>query len=1724
MAKENKFGTFGGVFTPSVLTILGVIMYLRLPWVVGQSGLYQAIGIILVAHVISVTTGLSISSIATDKSVGAGGPYYIVSRSLGLPIGGTLGLALFVGLSFSISLYVIGFSESFLPTVGLEADTQAIRICGTLTLIGLTVITFISTSLAIKTQYFILGAIVVSLIAIFFGNPDAAMVSSEPHLTPMDGGESVAILFAIFFPAVTGFTAGVNMSGDLRDPKKGIPRGTMFSIATGLVVYIGLTVFLALRVDPKALAENPKVLQDIALNPWAVIAGIWGATLSSALGSILGAPRILQAVASDGITPKFLAKGTGKTNEPRNALFLAFAIGEAGVLIAELDAIARIVSMVFLATYGFLNASCFIESWASPDFRPQFKIPKVVSLVGAIVCLLIMIQLDLAAMAGATVIMAGLFLLLERRQLRLESGDTWEGIWASVVRAGLYRLGRSIPQQRQWRPNVLMFSVVKDEETRASLLRFATSMISGRGMLTDFVLQPVKPGSKQLDKRVLRNIDFEEQADLPVGVFSRTLPCDDLQEVIVSACRFHGFSGIEPNTILLDWRTHEDDPEKFPELLDSLSEYDLNVLVFSRAPGRETAKRKRIDVWWSMTEGNFALSLSLLRFVTTSEGWDDADLRLLLISDDIARNEDLRRAAASVVKEARMFADIRVFHDVKTPESLIAEESSEADLTILGTPGEVSASTAMARMKYVVSKLNRVLFIDASTAFEDVLRGGRRSQSEASSSLHGVMLDFKDLKLPTHPELAEAATMLDEGYQALATELQEHGIARVYGANLDLIARVAASVDRHFTMLEKGIKGANPAKRRKVVNRVQSSFLIASRELLDESVEDMLRDQASVLSARAEAFLQASSVVDPKRPPIRVQSEKSRFVADEEDSGYLRRFKRRRRFVAWIRREEPSHYVPVARLQSYYFERAVEALLHRTISTFCSDSYRMMVEVGKTINASETSLAILGAASDGKPEEFVRERRQVAADYFAELESAEQERVANLRTELLGQAHAIAQGYADDLGRLDVREFVKRERKLPKSAGAVRADLSDLPGTWRDNQVLLVERARLGLTVSTVQHRLATVAQKVKQTVELEIRNGTLADYEKLHAALIATLESVKAGEKAELAGSYEFTNRFDGKTPIDSLVSQAGGWLTDLPESYETLTDESIQRLEEGSHEASELVSVSVRRLVHHLIESRFIGALQERLAGVPDAEGRAIRVAQDVVRLVRFNLAEATVAASQDGTADDSYQQELAGALENGIERIAGELADLREIGPAIAKSIDAELTDVLQAMNVYELANADASFNRQMLRGQNRALGWVKDLGTRGRTRVREASVSLLYRRSAGLLLAKRLRSADDSTTVVDRVLDFTSANTPKPETLRELPFYYRQLFFRQSLVNESFWVGREQELARARQAISAHRRGTPGTLIIRGEHDSGKSALCRKILSGPLAKQQTFRVMPPAAGEIDPSAFRRALSAAILAANEGQEDEEGRASGGERRLLESVPDGSVIVIEDLELWWERSARGWAVIDQILRLIREASARCLFIVEINVHAFAFINRFRPLADTALAVLDCEPLPAESLKRIVMLRHASTGMKIRLKEKGEDELAAWDMARLFSRYFDYSGGMVGATLHAWVSNIDRVERDQLDIHVPKVNDWDVLDELRSEWCALLVQLALHKRADEARLQRITLVEERELEEHLGALTRSGLIVEDGRGVFEINPFVGHIVLDKLRRRGLLP
>lgn len=683
MTKIQKFGSFAGVFTPSLLTILGVIMYMRLGWVVGNAGLIGAIVIIGIAHVISITTGLSISSVATDKKIGAGGVYYVLSRSMGIPIGGSIGISLYVGTALSIALYLIGFAESFNDFFDFGMTINDFRITGSIALVAITILALISTSIALKTQYIILTAIVVSIVSIVFGTRD--FVPETVSMVATEGAVPMEIVFAVFFPAVTGFTAGIAMSGDLKDPKKSIPKGTLWAIGVGLVVYISLAIFIAVSIDSETLKSDYNILMKMALFSPAVVAGIWGATLSSALGGVLGGPRILQAMSMDKVTPKVFSKGKGRNNEPVNALILVFIIAEAGILIGELDVIARIVSMFYLTAYGFINIAFFLENWANPDFLPTFKIKRWVGLLGFFACFAVMFKLDMIAMLVALAIIASLYFWLQRKEVKIQSNDVWGSVWENIVNKGLKKINANAEVQSSWNPNIILFSGRSEHQ---SYLLELSKTVSGRtGIVTNFKLIVDKNNSKPL-KKSEQIVTDEAFSDL--GIFARQIKVDNIYTGIKNIATTFGFSGVEPNTIMMGWPKGLEDSKEYAEMTEALLHLDYNLLYLDFDKRTKFGDYKAVDLWWRETDSkNAEMMLNIARFIIASPRWQETNIRVLFVNNNNVDNAIVYNKIYKLVEDLRVDVEIEIINNAvqqKAFYDLIEKYSATTDLTLVGIP------------------------------------------------------------------------------------------------------------------------------------------------------------------------------------------------------------------------------------------------------------------------------------------------------------------------------------------------------------------------------------------------------------------------------------------------------------------------------------------------------------------------------------------------------------------------------------------------------------------------------------------------------------------------------------------------------------------------------------------------------------------------------------------------------------------------------------------------------------------------------------------------------------------------------------------------------------------------------------------------------------------------------------------------------------------------------
>ena len=780
MASQKKFGTFSGVLTPSLLTILGVIMYMRLGSIVGNStGILQVILIILFAHLISITTGLSVSSIATDKKIDKGGIYYMLTRSLGLPIGGAIGLTIFIATAFSISLYLIGFSESIIPVINEDwvangISTNKLRIFGSLALTIILIIAYVSTNFALKIQYIILGLIVLSLGSIFLGNQNSLKVGSDIIKSP-----NFATLFGLFFPAVTGFTAGVAMSGDLRNPKISIPWGTMLSISIGLLVYLILSIFIYYNIDSSYLKSNNNVLIEFGAIPLLVLCGVWGATLSSALGGILGGPRILQAMSIDKITPKIFAKESGSNNEPRNALFLTFIIAEIGILIGELNVIAELVAMFYMAAYLFINLSCFLEQWSSPDFRPKFKIPLWISLLGAVSTLLLMIQLNLAATLVAVLFMLVFWFWLSKKDLVLGTGDVWLSVWNSVVKTGLKNLQKKTIHQRNWQPNILLFS--GGTSNRPHLIEFGKSIIGRVGMVSNFDLIETK-SAKVLFPKSAQNL--KDDIVIDDSIFHRKMYCQNIFKGIESIATTYGFSGVDPNTILMGWAKNTKDPIWFGQMTQKLKELDYNILYLDYDVKKGFGNYEKIDLWWSEFNKENELSLQLIKFLRSSPTWKKATLKIYFVNSKKVDSKEILSKVEKMVERKRMVAEFSVinnFEDQKNLSEYIRIKSYDADLILMKLPKLIQGEEKIFinSTNNLFDQIGSSLFLEASNSFVGKLKSETNFKTISNPKNDINLEDFQGITIDTFDKKFNLnfAEWLNKFYkinQVFVKDLQTH--------------------------------------------------------------------------------------------------------------------------------------------------------------------------------------------------------------------------------------------------------------------------------------------------------------------------------------------------------------------------------------------------------------------------------------------------------------------------------------------------------------------------------------------------------------------------------------------------------------------------------------------------------------------------------------------------------------------------------------------------------------------------------------------------------------------------------------------------------------------------------------------------------------------------------------------------------------------------------------
>lgn len=699
---KEGLGTFEGVYTPTVLTILGVVMYLRMGWIVGNSGILGTLSIIILAHMITISTTLSMSSMLTNIDIGAGGAYAIVSRSLGLEIGGAVGIPLYFSQTLSVAFYITGFTEVWTSFFDHPRWLVGLIVWGILT-----VLSVVSARLAFRIQYFILGALVLSIASFILG---PSLNSESPVLIGNFEQSGYWETFAIFFPAVTGILSGASMSGELKSPRKSIIRGTLAAVMTGLAVYMLFALLFATRVPEEILLSDHSIILQLGKFRILIVAGIMGAVLSSALSSLVSAPRTLAALAENRSVPfaKIFAKKTAG-NEPRNAVIVSSLISLAVLLASNLDSLAAMLTLFFLTTYCTINLVVLVEQAIGViSFRPRFRISILIPVIGLIGCLLSMFLINKWFTWITFILILVIYYMLRRKNLVSPWGDVRGGVFISLAEWGAQK-SMSMPYHpRLWKPSILI--PVENPEDFKRISRLIRSLINPSGRVYYLTMNNVGNQRKELEEKidaVLQPLKEENLFAQKIVINSKDYN-QDLNIVLQSLV--HVF--LPPNTIFFTISEETEKRKKFFEMVKNLEDVRkrIGLLCLRIHPKYGFGQEKNIHLWLRSKSKNY--NLAVLSAIQIMKNWN-GNLTLCRVAEHASQVPNIEKELLKFIEDARLPINTKIDVKVGNFYDLIKEQST--DLNILGM------SNSLGQIENIIDQVPASILFVGDSELENVL-------------------------------------------------------------------------------------------------------------------------------------------------------------------------------------------------------------------------------------------------------------------------------------------------------------------------------------------------------------------------------------------------------------------------------------------------------------------------------------------------------------------------------------------------------------------------------------------------------------------------------------------------------------------------------------------------------------------------------------------------------------------------------------------------------------------------------------------------------------------------------------------------------------------------------------------------------------------------------------------------------------------------------------------
>jgi len=1381
----------------------------------------------------------------------------------------------------------------------------------------------------------------------------------------------------------------------------------------------------------------------IALFAPGVVAGIWGAMLSSALGGILGGPRILQAMSTDRITPRFFGKGVGLNNEPRNALILTVLIAEGGILIGELDLIARVVSMFYLAAYGFINISFFLESWASADFNPSFKVRKWVGMLGAIATFAVMFKLDMLAMFAAFILIGGIYLWLGRKQVALRTGDVWQSVWSTVVKTGLKQMEAKEDHKRNWKPNIILFS--GSTAARPHLMEFGKTLAGQIGMVTNFDLV------ENQDAKVLfpkHKQTVQDELLQQYGIFGRQMEVQNVFKGIETIASTFGFSGIDPNTVLMGWAKNTKDPIWFAQMTQKLIDLDYNVLYLDYDNRWGFRKKEKIDLWWRGFSNNAEIMINLCKFITSTPGWRNTTPRVLLVNDSNVDRNVIENRIVQLLDKFRMKAEIHVINNFieKRPfYELMKVHSMDADLVMIGIPTILPGeeSEFVERTNNLVKVIGTTLLIKASTTF-DVSDFGLKNIKAKPLSEKTFVQEIESLTPVTEENLSVALENLDSQLENAAISFSQSSLSQIAKHYNYFFTEANGYLKSMFEKIEK-------SPDRDLIFQSCLETLKQLRENAQHMSKEELDSLKEVLKARIADYLKSREYILENAPAN---------ISIKQES--------KEQKVKWSK--TLYYYENLIAFESIF--NALEFLEDENVSllTKC----RMIItehlsQMLEKITPHDSNVQMVAESKNAlfkDMEKLMQMGNNLVQDPLHCLRSGDRRICNSIANEFLA-------------GRSD---RIKRKRINRKQLKKLIQTLKHKDRSWHEKQLHSHQIFEIALALSETSLSLKMETDKMIEECRFQFITPLKSRIKIFETELTQLHEKLKDQKFQELKSEVFHSGDEEYYHPdeVISLFDQNASALTNLLPGEIELLEISIDQNKKLERKTKNL---QVDKITDYLIGTNLIAPLQEELSTLCLELNKVKSKITNSANLIAYSLENSQPA--------ENYA-ELKDILQNSSEDYQSSAKSMDVLFRRFQASIKDKLEKTSSALEINSILEQSEQLS-QYVRKEMRRKGiesWLKskeeDLRSK-RTQV----LDFVEGKKQEVLLAKFEKQHASLQSIPTRIREFMDDISLRESVEENLPFYYKQLFMGNHKSPGKRLDNRKREIREAKKIIRWLRGGSTGAIMVCGESLSGKSYLSELIAHQLIGKQE-YHINAPFHNKRTKADLTKAFQLAT-----------GR-KGSLYSILNSLPAESVFILNDIEFWWLKSSNTNEALMLLIEAIKAYGNKHYFLLNSDFHSFELICSLTDLRGVLVSTIFIAPMSRPELQELLWTRHKTGGLLIEFEEKGEEELKEKKLAKLMSKFHSQSGGKPGWALLKWLSSIKNYQDGLISLESPIEKEFPAIED--PQWKSIILQFILHRRLSRQDFEALFESEGKDwISNKILELKKSGIIEEPAKEVYQL-------------------